>query len=77
MSQVHESAQTFILSNARQLERHLFASLFQRGSPDHVRTALLAYQNPDGGFGNVLEPRQRTVGEAVQRWSITREAVTQ
>ena len=60
MSQILESAQTFILSNARLLERHLFAFLFQQGSADPVRTALLAYQNPDGGFGNALEPDKRT-----------------
>lgn len=55
-----ESAQSFILSNARLLERHLFAFLFHQGNPKHVRTALLAYQNPDGGFGNALEPDKRT-----------------
>ena len=55
-----ESAQTFILSNARLLERRLFAFLFQQGNPDHVRTALRAYQNVDGGFGNALEPDKRT-----------------
>ena len=60
MSQILESAQTFLLSNARLLERHLFAFLFQQGDPDHVRTALLAYQNADGGFGNALEPDKRT-----------------
>ncbi|MBI5353014.1 MAG: hypothetical protein HZB50_10280 [Chloroflexi bacterium] len=60
MSQLLESAQTFILSNARLLERHLFAFLFHQGNPDRVRTALLAYQNADGGFGNALEPDKRT-----------------
>jgi hypothetical protein len=60
MSQILESARTFVLSNARLLERHLFAFLFQQGNPDHVRTALLAYQNADGGFGNALEPDKRT-----------------
>ena len=60
MSQILESAHTFILSNARLLERHLFAFLFQQSNPDHVRTALLAYQNADGGFGNALEPDKRT-----------------
>lgn len=60
MSQCLDSAQTFILNNARLLERHLFALLFQQGSPDRVRTALLAYQNADGGFGNGLEPDKRT-----------------
>jgi hypothetical protein len=60
VSQILDSAQNFILSNARLLERHLFAFLFQQGSPDHVHAALLAYQNADGGFGNALEPDKRT-----------------
>jgi hypothetical protein len=60
MSQILESAQTFILSNARLLERHLFAFLFRQGNADRVRAALLAYQNADGGFGNALEPDKRT-----------------
>jgi hypothetical protein len=60
MSQILESAQTFILSNARLLERHLFACHFQEGNSDPVRRALLAYQNADGGFGNALEPDKRT-----------------
>ena len=60
MSQILESAQTFILSNARLLERHLFAFHFRQGNPDPVRSALLAYQNADGGFGNALEPDKRT-----------------
>jgi hypothetical protein len=60
MSRILEPAQTFILSNARLLERHLFAFHFRQGDPDHVRTALLAYQNADSGFGNALEPDKRT-----------------
>ena len=60
MTQLLESAQPFILSNARLLERHLFAYLFQDGDRQKVLTALLAYQNEDGGFGNALEPDKRT-----------------
>lgn len=60
MTQILESAQTFILSNARLLERHLFAYLFQGGDHQKVLSALLAYQNEDGGFGNALEPDKRT-----------------
>ena len=60
MTQILESAQTFVLSNARLLERHLFAYLFQDGDRQKVLTALLAYQNEDGGFGNALEPDKRT-----------------
>lgn len=60
MTRILESAQTFILSNARLLERHLFAFLFQGGDRHKVLSALLAYQNEDGGFGNALEPDKRT-----------------
>jgi len=60
MSQYLESVQTFILNNARLLEGHLFAFLFDQGNPDYVRAALPAYQNADGGFGNALEPDKRT-----------------
>lgn len=57
MSQtVLERAETFIWKNARLLERHLFAYHFKDGPPAPVVSTLLAYQNPDGGFGNALEP---------------------
>ena len=57
--QLLDSAQTFILNNARLLERHLFAYLFKGGVRQPVVTALAAYQNADGGFGNALEPDKR------------------
>jgi hypothetical protein len=60
VNKILESAQTFILGNARLLERHLFEFLFQNGKRDQVLAALLAYQNEDGGFGNALEPDKRT-----------------
>lgn len=53
-------ARMFILSNARLLERHLFACLFAGGSQSKVIAALEAYRNEDGGFGNALEPDKRT-----------------
>lgn len=55
-----EKAQTFLWNNARLLERHLFSFLFQNGSRQNVLTALQAYQNLDGGFGNALEPDKRS-----------------
>ncbi|HEX9389087.1 MAG TPA: hypothetical protein VF918_22370 [Anaerolineales bacterium] len=60
MTQILESAQTFILNNARLLERNLFAFLFQSGDRQKVLSALRAYQNQDGSFGNALEPDKRT-----------------
>jgi hypothetical protein len=55
-----EKAQTFIWNNARLLERQLFSFLFQNGPRQNVLAALKAHQNPDGGFGNALEPDKRT-----------------
>lgn len=49
-------AEIFLWSNARLLERRLFAFHFHGGSREAVLGALLAYQNSDGGFGNALEP---------------------
>ncbi len=58
-STLFSRAETFIWTNARLLERHLFANLFCGGPAEAVVTALKAYQNPDGGFGNALEPDNR------------------
>ena len=55
-----ELAETFIRNNARLLERQLFSFLFRGGARQNVITALSAYQNEDGGFGNALEPDKRT-----------------
>jgi hypothetical protein len=54
-----DRAEEFIWSNARLLERRRFAHLFKGGPAEAVRAALQAYQNPDGGFGNALEPDKR------------------
>ncbi len=60
MSSIRSAAHSFMLNNARLLERHLFAFLFEAGDRQPVHAALLAYQNADGGFGNALEPDKRT-----------------
>ena len=54
-----ERARDFILRNARLLERRRFAAEFEDGSAAAVVTALAAYRNEDGGFGNALEPDKR------------------
>lgn len=52
-------AQNFIWCNARLLDRHRFAHLFAGQGREPVLSALRAYQNADGGFGNGLEPDLR------------------
>lgn len=56
MKNQFERAEEFIWLNARLLERQLFDFHFRSGSSQAVHSALLAYQNKDGGFGNALEP---------------------
>jgi hypothetical protein len=56
MSTVLSRAEEFIWRNARLLERHVFAQRFRGGAPEPILAALRPYQNPDGGFGNALEP---------------------
>ena len=53
------TAADFLWRNARLLDRRLFAHLFAGGPAEAVVAALQAYQNPDGGFGNALEPDMR------------------
>ncbi|MDO9457585.1 hypothetical protein [Nocardioides sp.] len=53
------AARRSVLGNARVLDRHRFAFLVDDGPREPVLTALSAYQNPDGGFGNALEPDLR------------------
>jgi hypothetical protein len=52
-------AQQFMWQNARLLDRFLFAYHFDGGPREPVLAALAAYRNPDGGFGNALEPDKR------------------
>jgi hypothetical protein len=51
-----QKTRTFIFKNGRLLERKLWEYFFENGSKQAVLKSLLAYQNPDGGFGNGIEP---------------------
>jgi hypothetical protein len=64
------AAEDFILRSARLIDRHRFAVLFRRGDPSAVLSALLPYQNADGGFGHALEPDLRgPESEPVPTWT--------
>ncbi len=54
-----DAARTFIHTHGRLLDRHVFATVFDRGDAAAVIRALAAYQNADGGFGHGLEPDKR------------------
>ncbi|HEY3313365.1 MAG TPA: hypothetical protein VGK00_17115 [Anaerolineales bacterium] len=51
-----QNAKSFIFKNGRLLERKLWEYFFENGSKQACLKALVAYQNPDGGFGNGIEP---------------------
>jgi len=53
------AARDFILSQARLLERRLFATCFEGAPASGVVDALAGYRNEDGGFGHGLEPDKR------------------
>jgi len=50
-----EQIKTWIYRNARQLDLALWQYYFENGSNENVLSALLFYQNRDGGFGHALE----------------------
>jgi hypothetical protein len=56
------AAEQFLAASARVLERRRFERLFRDGDPGPVRDAVAAYRNPDGGFGQGLEPDGRCPG---------------
>ena len=54
-----KAAQDFVYNHARLLDRHRLAFLLGDGGPEPVLQTLRAYRNPDGGFGNAIEPDMR------------------
>ncbi|WP_103935801.1 hypothetical protein [Thermomonospora echinospora] len=56
------AAERFLWLNARVLERRRFQLLFQGGAAEPLTAALRPYENPDGGYGNALEPDLRGDG---------------
>jgi hypothetical protein len=55
-----DSAEQFVLANARLLDRHRLAVLLHDAPAAPVLNAVRAYRNPDGGFGHALEPDVRS-----------------
>jgi len=51
-----DKAESFLWLNARLLERLRFEYHFRDGDAARVVAAIRPYQNPDGGFGNAIEP---------------------
>ena len=74
MTDLLDAAAGFVWRTARLLDRHRFAHLFLDGDRAPVLAALAAYQNPDGGFGNALEPDLRgpaSQPEPAWKWTVS------
>jgi hypothetical protein len=56
----YDRARIYLKTQARSLERTLFEHHFEDGIVENVLTHLKEFQNPDGGFGNALEPDMRS-----------------
>jgi hypothetical protein len=54
------SAEQFMFTTARLLDRHRLAVLLHGAPAAPALAALRAYRNPDGGFGHALEPDVRS-----------------
>lgn len=54
-----EAARRFLYDDARLLERHRLAVLFEDAPATRVLDALRPYRNDDGGWGHALEPDLR------------------
>jgi hypothetical protein len=54
------AGRAFVESSGRALEKALLLHGLGQGSAEAVMVALIAFQNPDGGFGGGLEPDMRS-----------------
>ncbi|EYB67350.1 hypothetical protein DEIPH_ctg044orf0078 [Deinococcus phoenicis] len=63
-------ARAFLLERGRPLEVARFRRAFEDGEAGAVLAALRAYRNPDGGFGQALEPDVRAPESSVLATSL-------
>lgn len=52
---MYQEVRMWMYRNAREIELNLWKYFFEDGSKDAVVSALMFYQNEDGGFGHALE----------------------
>ena len=72
MNTVFENARRFMYRNARPVDLARWQYHFEGGSKAAVVTALMAYQNEDGGFGHALEEDSWNPNSSpIQTWVAT------
>ncbi len=69
---IFDKARKWICYNARQIDQARFRYLFENGSREAVLSALIEYQNDDGGFGHALEADSfNPLSSPIQTWAAT------
>jgi hypothetical protein len=69
---IFDKARKWIYFNARQIDLARFQYLFENGSREAVLSALMEYQNEDGGFGHALEADSfNPLSSPIQTWAAT------
>lgn len=69
---IFSKARKWICLNARPIDRERFRYLFENGSREAVLSALIEYQNEDGGFGHALEADSfNPMSSPIQTWAAT------
>ena len=69
---IFDKARKWICYNARQIDQARFRYLFENGSREAVLSALIEYQNDDGGFGHALEADFfNPLSSPIQTWAAT------
>ncbi len=66
----HDKAVDYLKTQARPLERALYAYHFESAPAADVLSELAHYQNADGGFGHALEPDMRLADSSVIQTSV-------
>ncbi len=71
-NRIFDKARKWIYYNARQIDQARFRYLFENGSREAVLSALIEYQNDDGGFGHALEADSfNPLSSPIQTWAAT------
>ena len=69
---IFDRARKWIYFNARHIDLVRFQYLFENGSREAVLSALMEYQNEDGGFGDALEADSfNPLSSPIQTWAAT------
>jgi len=76
-SEGYERARHFLMTQARPLDRALFAHHFDGAPAEAAVEELGRYQNSDGGFGHALEPDVRTPASSALATGIALELMAE